>query len=135
MPSGVSQNDGRPRFFACSAENSALLLAVPDGPPAVSGKHRPPSHAFRTIQVGRLGVLLRGKNPADRLVPVSVRRLRRKGGEGPQRDERERAVGPSLEGRVVAVLGILAARQEQRAGPAGGGRRGPRPPPAPAPRP
>src|SRR3990170_8268446 len=76
--------------------------------PAVSGKHLPGSHAFRTVQVRRLGVLLRGKNPADRLVPVSVRRLRRKGGEGPQRYEREGAVGPSLEGRVVAVLGVLA---------------------------
>src|SRR4030066_730083 len=127
MPSGGSQNDGRPRFLACSAENSAPLLAVPDGPFAVSGKHRPPSHAFRSIPVWRLGVLLRGKNPANRLVPISVRRLRRKGGEGPQRDERERAVGPSLEGRVVAVLGVLAARQEQRAVPAGGARRAPCP--------
>ena len=32
MPSGVSQNDGRPRFFPCSAEDSAPFLAYPDGP-------------------------------------------------------------------------------------------------------
>ena len=89
------------------------LQPVPQ--PAARVKPRVTSASARWCPPGRvLRVVLAGQRRADGGHPVPVRCVLRQLAQRAQRHVRERAVGPPAEDGVVAVLDVLAARQQQR---------------------
>jgi len=64
-------------------------------------------------------MLARRQGTTDGIIPLAVGRTLSQGSEGPEGDEGERAVGATLEVRVVTILGILAACEQEARVPAG----------------